>query len=272
MKRVELSCWKRAECWTMRWRNGPSGTSCMSSLDKSCLVLREDADLAMQHLNEALKYGRPNARAVALLVKLLAQQGDIKQAHEKMELIPAAARGLLLGRVEAAILLSSGDQEAAYESAQAEAERHPENASTLSWFAGIAERSEHLDEAATAYRQASELSPLDHNIWTKLVAAHARQKDIVKMEAALRDAQLALDPEYLPLLQAKFFELQGRWKSAEGIYLNLYQGRLTDPAAAQRMAAFYLLWTLSDKDAAQKAAPYINRVLRAAYEGQAEVR
>ena len=230
------------------------------------LVLRQDADLALQHLNEALEYGRPNANAVSILVKLLAQRGNAQEAYEKMQLIPEALRGRLLGRVEAAILLSSGDLEAAFESAQKEAEQRPEDAATQAWFGEIAERTDNLDAAATAYRKSSELNPSDHNIWTKLVAVHARQKDMMKMETALRDAQLALDPEYLPMLQAKFFELQGRWTSAEGIYRNLYKDRLDNPGVAQRMAAFYMLWSLSDKDAVHKAAPYINSILRIANE------
>lgn len=230
------------------------------------LVLNEDTDLALQHLNDALKYGRPNANAVAILVRLLVQKGNFQQAREKMELIPEALRSRLLGQVESTILLSGRDPEAAYESARQESERRPEDASTQVWFGGIAEQTDNLDAAAAAYRRATELNPLDNNIWTKLITVHARQKDMVKMEAALRDAQLALDPEFLPLLQAKFFELQGRWKSAEDIYENLYRDRFDNPGVAQRMAGFYLLWALTDKNAVHKAAPHINRILRSANE------
>ena len=232
------------------------------------LVLKEDIDLALQHLNEAMEYGRPNANVVALLVRLLAQRGDMKQAGEKMQFIPEAVRGRLLGRVEAAVLLTMGDQEAAFLSAQAEAERQPEDAPTQAWFAEIADQTDHLEEAAVAYRKATELNPLDHNYWTKLVAVHGRQKNYIAMEKALRDAQLALDPEYLPLLQAKSFELRSLWKAAEGIYLDFYEDRLDDPSVAQRMANFYLLWGKSDPSIVQKAVPHLNRILRIAYDGE----
>ncbi|MCH7750544.1 MAG: tetratricopeptide repeat protein [Planctomycetes bacterium] len=234
-------------------------------------VLQEDMDLALQHLNDALKYGRPNPNAVALLVRLFAQRGDFRQAQEKMELIPVASRGRLLGRVEASILLSNRDKEAAFESAQKEVERHPEDASTQAWFGGIAELTGNLDAAATAYRKTSELNPLDHENWMKLVAVHARRRDSTNMETTLRAALLALDPEHLPLIQAKFFELQGSWTSAEDIYKNLYEGKLDDPGVARRMAAFYLLWALSDNSAMQKAVPHINLILRAANEGPLKI-
>jgi len=236
------------------------------------LALQEDLNLALQHLNDALKYGRPNAHAVGLLVRLLAQRGDIQQAYEKMQLIPEAVRGRLLGKVEAEILLASGDLSAAFESAQAEADRNPEDAATQAWLGGIAERTNNLDVAASAFRQACELMPTNHNFWTKLVATHARRKDFLNMEASLRDAQLALDPEFLPTLQAKFFEVQGRWNAAEGIYLDQHKNQLDNPAAARQLAEFYLNWSRSDKRnasiAIQKAFPYINRILRTANEGE----
>jgi tetratricopeptide (TPR) repeat protein len=235
------------------------------------VVLGEDADLAMKHLDQALKYGRPDAKAVALLVKLLTQRGDVRQAQEKMELIPAASRGLLLGRVEAAILLFSGELEPAFESAQAEVGRNPNNASTQAWFAEISERTNNLDVAATAYRRASELNPSDHNSWMKLAGLHARRQDLIELENSMRDAALALDPEYLPLLQVKSFELRNSFSSAEGIYINLFKDRLDDPATLQRLANFYLVWSQrdeNDENVVPKAATYLNRILRSAYEGE----
>ena len=232
------------------------------------LTLKDDMDLALTHLNDALKFGRPTPNAIGLLVKLLVARGDLQQAQEKMELIPEASRGSILGQVEAAILLANKELESAFESARKVAQQRPENAQTQAWFAEIAEKTKYLDESARAYRQACELNPSNHNVWMKLVGLHAQRKDFVAMEAALRDAQLALEPQYLPLLQAKFFEMQNQWKSAEGIYLTLFQDRLDEPASVQQLAQFYLLWALKDDGAVRKAAPYLNRLLRAANEGK----
>ena len=232
------------------------------------LIMREETDLALQHLDDALRYGPPNTVAVGLQVNLLMQRGDLKQAREKMNLIPKDVRGRVLGRAEATLLEATGEKEAALEAAQEEVERHPKDPSTQAWFGSLAVELDKLDEAAAAYRKACDLNPSDQENWMRLVSVYAQQQDAEKIEVAFRDAQLALDPEFLPLIQAKFFELQGRWRSAEDIYFSLYKDKFDNPTVAQRMAGFYLLWALADPKMAEKAAPYINGILRAANEGR----
>lgn len=231
------------------------------------LILNEETDLALQHLNDALKYGPPNPAAVGIQVKLLAQRGDIAQAREKMDYIPESIRGRLLGRTEATVLAAVGEADAAFRAAQKEVERHPDDASTQDWYGSLALNLGKLDEAAAAYRKACDLNPSDQETWMKLVSVYAQQQDPDKIEVAFRDAQLALDPEFLPLIQAKFFELQGRWKNAEDIYFSVYGDRLDNPAIAQRMAGFYMFWANVEPKMAKQAAPFINRILRAANEG-----
>ena len=48
------------------------------------VVLNEDMNLALQHLDEALSYGPATINAVGLQVQLLAKQGLYQQAREKM--------------------------------------------------------------------------------------------------------------------------------------------------------------------------------------------
>lgn len=232
------------------------------------LLLGEDSDLALQHFNDALKYGRPNPNAVAMLVRLLVQKGEFRQAQERIELIPVAMRGALLDRVETSVLLANGEAEDAFESAQREAERKSEDASTQAWFGEIAEQTGHPDAAAAAFRRATDLDPLSHQFWMKLVSIYAQQKDMLSIETTMREAQLALEPQYIPLIQAKMYQLLGRWKNSEDIYKNLYKGNFGNPNVAREMADFYMLWARSDRDAIEKAAPYINLLLRGANEGK----
>ena len=234
------------------------------------LLLEEDNDLALQHLNDALKYGPPNPNAVSLQVKLLAQRGNFAEAGRKMELIPASVRMQVLNRAQAEVLLQNGEKELAFEAAQNLAAAEPENASTQAWFAGIAQQTDHFDVAATALNQATELNPSDADMWMQLLSNYAMQKDNDKIEDTLRRAQLAVEADFLPLLIAKKLELMGDWSAAEKIYLANFSPRMDELPILQRMAEFYFLWSKQGKVAAQQASPYINRMLKKAYEGEVE--
>lgn len=228
----------------------------------------QETELALKHLDDALKYGPPNPLAVGLQVKLLAQRGDVKQAREKMELLPKEVRGRVLDRSEAALYAATGELDAALQAAKEEVERKPKDAATQSWYGSLAMQMGKFEEAAAAYSEACKLAPQEHDHWMKLVSVYAQMQDADSIERVFREAQLALDPEFLPLVQAKFFELQGRWTGAEDIYMSLYKDQFGRADVAQRMASFYLLWALADPTATQKAFPYINSILRDANEGK----
>lgn len=234
------------------------------------LVLEEDQELALKHLDDALKYGPPNANALALQVRLLGQRGQMQEARKKLEMIPEPMRLPLLGRSEAEVLLATGDKEKAFASAQKVAELEPENATTQVWFARIANEAGNYDVAAAALTKATELQPTEADVWMQLLALNASQKDSAAIEDTLRRAQLAIEGDFLPLLTAKKFELVGDWQAAEKLYLANFADRLDDLAVAQRMAEFYLLWAQQGKLPASKAAPYINNMLRQANEGKAD--
>lgn len=234
------------------------------------LVLEEDAELALQHLNDALKYGPPNTNALSLQVRLLGQRGDFEEARKKMDLIPAASRMQALGRPQAEILLQTGELEAAFEAAQQLAETEPENASTQVWFARIAQTSDHLDEAAQALTLATELAPADADVWMQLLSTYAQQKDNAKIEETLRQAQLAIEADYLPLLIGKKLELMGDWSAAEKLYLANFSTRMDELPILQRLAEFYFLWAKAGKLSAKKGFPYVNDILRLVNEGKVE--
>lgn len=234
------------------------------------LVLEQDQEIALQHLEDALKYGPPNANALALQVKLLGQRGQMQEARQKLDMIPEPMRLPLLGRSEAEVLLVTNAKDKAFESAQKIAELESENATTQVWFARIANEVGKYDEATEALAKATELQPTEADIWMQLLAINASQKDSAAIEDTLRRAQLAIEGDFLPLLTAKKFELVGDWQAAEKLYLANFSDRLEDPAVAQRMAEFYLLWAQQGKLPASKAAPHINTILRLANEGKVD--
>jgi len=233
------------------------------------LLLEEDPELALRHLEDALKYGPPNANAVSLQVKLLAQRGQLENARDRMRLIPEESRLQLLGRTAVEILLRTGEEEQAFEYAQELSELEKDNATSQEWFARIARDLDKTDAAIQAFRRATELQPSDAENWMQLVAIYAKQQDTEKVQQLLREAQLAIEADFLPLLTAKKHELRGDWKSAERMYLANFEGRLDELSVARRMAEFYLLWNRAGSVSSSKAAPYINTILRKAYEGEA---
>ncbi len=230
--------------------------------------LEEDSDLALKRFEDALQYGPPNINAVALQIRLLTQKKRFLEAAKLLELIPVTVRSRLLGRIESDVLLKAGEEEAGFLAAQRFASTQPSNPAVQSWFSSIAQNLNKSTEAEVALRVAIETDPYEPRYWLQLVGFHIQQRDNQAVESTLREAHLALDAEYLPLLTAKSHELGGRWQDAERLYLSAYGKRLEEVTIARKMAAFYLLWVRSDETNRKKAAPYINRILKAANEGR----
>jgi len=233
------------------------------------LVLKEDMELALKYFDDALDYGPPNPNAVGIQIRLLAEQGLYPQAFERMNRLRKEIRGRVLGQLEAEILMKTGESEEGFASAEKLAEKQLGNPKTQLWFSKIAQKLGKFDVAVTALRRALELNPSDPDNWLRLIGLYAEQKNIRKVEGAIREAHLSVDAEYLPLLTGKHYEMLSRWQNAEEIYLAVYADQLNQLPVARRMADFYLLWSSKDPANIQRAATYINRILRAANVGDA---
>ncbi len=234
------------------------------------LLLGEDTGLALQHFNDALDSGPARTGVVAIQTKLLADRGLYQQALERMRMLQKESRGRLLGRIQAEILINTGDLPAAFKAAQELAKAQTTNASTQLWYSRIAQQAGELDEAIRSLKIALEVNPSDADSWIRLVGLHIEEKRIADVEDLMRQAHLSCDPEILPLLTGKFYEMQSQWQRAEAIYLASYGVQDTNLSAARRIADFYLLWSNKDESNVGKAAVYINRILKAANDGIVE--
>ncbi len=233
------------------------------------LLVGGDIDLALQHFDEALKSGPAKSNAVRIQVKLFAERGLYAQAHERMQLLRKEIRGRLLGRLEAEILVRTGDAEAGFVVAEKFAASQPSLPATQIWFSKIAQEIGKIDVAAATLRSALQMSPSDPDNWLRLVGLYAEQKNFTEVESVIREAHLANEAEFLPLLMGKYYELLSRWQNAESIYLSAYADQLESLVVSRRLADFYLLWSSKDQANLGKAAVHINRILRAANEGKA---
>ena len=208
---------------------------------KLLTILGEDADLALQRFDDALKYGPPDAAAVAMQVKLLTRRGQYDDARQRMESLPTGLRRYALGRVEPEVLFEAGEYDAAFAAAEELAERQTGKAEVQLWFATFAQKLEKYEAAAAAMRRAVELNPSEPNYWIQLIAVYHKLKDSRAIEQVVREANLALDAEYLPLLIAKYYEIRGQWQTAEDIYLSYFENRWDEIGANRQMAQFYLI-------------------------------
>ena len=231
------------------------------------VVLEEDIDEALRHLDLALQFGPRNANALGLQVRILAQRGNYDEAYAKLQMIPVELRPSTLGRAEADVLLRAGYPQEAFESAKNLAEAEDDSAATLGWFADFASQVDQLDEAAKALEKATALRGSDADLWLKLIGTYAQQKNEQGIQDALRTAQLQIEADVLPMFTAKRYELVGDWQSAEKIYVGTFGDRLDELPVARRMAEFYELWGKAGKVDPARSNVYLNRILKSAYDG-----
>ncbi len=233
------------------------------------LLLKEDINLALKYFDNALEYGPVKSSAVGVQVKLLVKQGLYPQARERMERLNPEIRGRILGRIEAEVLIKTGDSDAGFAAAEGLAEKQPKDLGTQEWFSKIAQEKGEYEAATTSLRRALDLNPSNPDNWLRMVGLYAQQKKYQEVEDALREAHLSCDAEFLPLLTGKHFEMTSQWQMAEDLYLASYADRLDELSIDRRIADFYLFWSSKEPANTQRAAQYINRILRAANEGKA---
>lgn len=255
------------------------------------IMLEGDSAKALKDLDLALENGPTNLNALNLQIRLLAELGRFQEARDRMAKIPEEAWTSILDRTAATVLRKVGENEKAFSEARKLADANPKNAEAQVWFADIASAAKHLDEGEAALKKAVALQPANPDMWTALLNFYMINKKSAEVEETLRQAQLELDEEYLTLLTAQQHRLFGRFAQAENILKSAYKDRLDEPAVAQRMAEFYLGWADQEDSIRQEAAnrgapadklppagaahrgqaaPYLNRILRAANEDKAK--
>ncbi|MCH2113873.1 MAG: tetratricopeptide repeat protein [Pirellulales bacterium] len=231
-------------------------------------ILKEDPLVAIEHFENALAWGPPNPAAVAQHITLLAAEHRYASARKKMELLPKAFREHNLGNLEAIILWQTGEKEAAYESAKNFASLRQDDIEIQVWFSEFAQQAEKVEAAIAAMHRATDLEPARPSHWTRLADLYWKSKNGDLVQQTLRSAQLAVDAEFIPILEAKAFEVRGQLQFAEDLYLAIYSDRLDQVSISRRMAEFYILWGNFVESQRVRAFSHINRILRAANEGR----
>lgn len=233
-------------------------------------LLRQDVTQALASFDQALKFGPPNLNAVTTQIKLLVEQQRFTEARERLEIIPYSVRTRLLGQAHAEILAKAGEKDRALQAARELLESKPDDGRTQKWYASVAAQLDAAEETEAALLRSAELTPNDPAIWTKLIRFYLQQRQTEKLDQTLRQARLALEAEYVPMVSAQHYEFLGQQREAEQIYQQVYEKQLDSTAVNRKMATFYSFWSRKDPSAGAKAAPYINRILAASYAGDVE--
>jgi tetratricopeptide (TPR) repeat protein len=235
---------------------------------------------ALRQYDEAARRGRLFPRAVAQHIELLYRFGRVAEAGRQMERLSEPLRQSLLGPLYPEILFLTDQRDTALKEARAATEREPENPQNYFWYSqllsrsarvpgvGEEQRKKSLNDAITAMRRVVELQPEHPDAWYGLITYYLMLRDADQAQKTLRDAQLALNGDNLQLFLAKSYEALLRWFDAETMYRAVYEAKPDELPRAQQLAAFYLgpVYPLPDKQ--QKAAPLINKILRAGAEGK----
>lgn len=237
--------------------------------------------LALENLDKAASLGPPTARSLLQHVSLLMQSGRFDDARKQLDRASPTFRERLLGRQYAEALLNSRylserDKrwEESIEAAQAAAELNPDNGETQLWlgrFMMRAARHTRLADSTResakqasgeAFRKAVELMPSSEEAWLSYIGYLSTTDDPKATEEAVRELQLALDEDALPLVLAAGYELQNRWFDAENVYKRALESNPDNLSVMRRMASFYLGNAYQRPDKLQKATPIINRLMK----------
>jgi tetratricopeptide (TPR) repeat protein len=250
-------------------------------LARAQLALAEgNQDAAMNDYAQAEQLGPVTPSARLQLIQLLVRHGQFKQASEQAQKFPEASRVRVMGQLYAEILFNSGDVDAALDAARELIANNPDNAANQLWFGKFVIRTVEsgkvppdkfpllLSEASEAVERCAELAPESSDAWTALITIRALSKDEESANQTLRDAQLALSEDQLLTFLARGYEIMGRWFDAENMYTTAFEAGPDNYLLMQTMASFYLGRAYPLTDGPAKAAPLINRILRAGAEGE----
>lgn len=128
-----------------------------------------------------------------------------------------------------------------------------------------------LEKSGAALEKAVQLAPNSADVWLSWVSFLRTTMQLDRAAEAIRQAQLALPEDELPLVLARCYEITGRWFDAENRYRAAMEYNPDDVRAMRLLAAFYLgngyPLTANKLD---RATPLINRILKAAADGKNE--
>jgi tetratricopeptide (TPR) repeat protein len=240
---------------------------------------------ALEQYDKAESMGRPTPLAVAQHIRLLAQIGRWTDAGKLLSRIPETSRQAMLGPLYPEILFRTNKVDEALRQARTATENDPDNAQNQFWYSQLLfrsaqqapeeQRKQIIGQAIQAMQRTTELQPEFPEAWFALIGYNMALGNEEAAQKTLRDAQLVLSGDNLPLFLARSYETlanskepTSRWFDAETMYRAVYEAAPDDYQRVQQLAAFYMGPVYQRPDRQAKATPLINKLLRAGAEGK----
>ncbi|MDZ7620197.1 MAG: tetratricopeptide repeat protein, partial [Patescibacteria group bacterium] len=225
---------------------------------------------ALDRYREAIDMGEANPNAFRRFIQLLAKQGHMEEAQQRMQQLDRLGVDLSseIERLRGGVLANVGQLELALDHARDAAANSQDHADHL-WLgrlaAGMAQREEtsqndeaaqrYSDEAKQAFLRAVELAEDAPDARLSLIQFYvgAGQKDLAK--AQLEQINRHLPEQQRPLVLAAAHELLGEPKQAEAEYLAAVKANPKDPVSVRALAEFY--WRTNRPQQAEELAQRI---------------
>jgi tetratricopeptide (TPR) repeat protein len=190
----------------------------------------DDVTSGLKLMEESLRLGPANAQSVSILVQLYGRQGDMAGARRAINRLRESERTPDLRKVAARLELMSADREQGRKEALRQAaeimsdlEKGAVSSNDYLWHAHLLTQCGMPKEATEAYRKAVKRNSQDEAAWITYVQHLAAQRDFVQAGDAIREAELALPEDRLPIIAAQCFALVGKFGDAERLYAELLQ-------------------------------------------------
>lgn len=261
---------------------------------------------ALQNFDQAMKLGRATPQGLAMYAQLLVRRGRWVDARAAMEQLDTALLQRAMGQVYAETLINTGSVDEALKTADVVIESDPENPAKQLWYGQFvlrttggskefsvkpgegdqilvesesmtpAEREAlqvKLTKASKSLAKTVELSPNAADAWLTWVDFLAKTKQFDRAAEAIRQAQLALAEDELPIVLARCYEVTGRWFDAENRYRAALETNPDNVQAMRLLAAYYLGGGYPPElkeSMLARANPLINRIMKAAADGKVD--
>jgi tetratricopeptide (TPR) repeat protein len=233
------------------------------------IAFQED-DLAggLKLMEESLRLGPADAQAVTVLTQLYGRQGDMASARRSIGRLRESERTPDLRKAAAQLELMAGNKEEAVRQAadiMADLEKGGVASADYLWHANLLNQCGKPKEATAAHRKAVERNPQDQAAWITFVQHLMSQREVVQATDVIREAELALPEDVVPIISAECLRMVGKLDAAERLYLELLRGMPDNTTLLRALAQLQM-----QKRDSRDTARYLDRLITTAEKASAK--
>ena len=208
-------------------------------LEAEIAMMEGRTDDAIEGFQRAGQLGTLRPLYLAQLVRLLYSQRRYDEAKEAMGRLGSLRHLPSMKKWEAQLDLRTGDLEQALELA-AESVADSKRATDFLWYGQLLAQADKPDEALAAFRRAAQINPRIPQAWLAMVVLLANNDKKAEAEEVVRQAQVALPEDQLPLVLAQCYEILRDFSRAEQHYRSAAELDPDNLSVLRRVVRFYV--------------------------------